>query len=302
MDGLTRFYPHMVQATMVLLQGLGAGVVAADVLAWALYSPPRLEAPRQVVMAPAISGPAEKKADLRGILARNMFCATCEPISLDDLATSGDPGEAEHRAPALEGAELVSTMVSSRNKDSLATIVLTNHAEARFVLVSEGDSLGDALVTSIEEKRVVFLQNEVEKVLYLMGEIKPVSAPVVATTGPPPMAAGTRDNRINQVGPNKWEVDKTVITDFMKNMASAGHGAQIVPNVGGGFRVTFVRAHSDFFKLGVRTGDVIQSVNNIQLDSIDQAFAMYTKLKDANHLTLTVNRGGQTINMDYSIR
>lgn len=302
MEGLARFYPHLIQATLVLLQGLGAGVVAADVVAWKLYAAPRPESARRPAapIAPAVRKP-ELAADLRGILRRNIFCATCEPISLDDLSVaSGDPGQPPPVA-SLEGAELVGTMVvAARPKDSLATVALTSHAEAKFVLLSEGDTLGQAVVVSIEAKRVVFMQDGQEKVLNLLGETK--TSPVVATATAPPVAAKPEDNQIRQVGPYKYEVDKAVISDFMKNMASASSGARVLPDPNGGFKVSFVRSFSVFYKLGIRSGDTISSVNNIQLDSIDQTFALYTKLKDANHLTLSVNRGGQTINMDYDIR
>lgn len=302
MEGLARFYPHMIQATLVLLQGLGAGVIAADVVAWKLYSSPRLESARRPTPQVAAAKKPEITADLRGILRRNIFCATCEPITLDDLAVaSGDPGQPPPMA-SLEGAELVGTMVVvSKPRDSLATVALTTHAEAKFVLLSEGDALGEAVVVSIESKRVIFMQDGQEKVLNLMGEAK--VSPVVATAAPPPAAAGKpEDNQIRQVGPYKYEVDKSVISDFMKNMASASSGARVLPDPNGGFKVSFVRSFSVFYKLGIRSGDTISSVNNIQLDSIDQTFALYTKLKDANHLTLSVNRGGQTINMDYDIR
>ncbi len=303
MEGLARFYPHLIQATLVLLQGLGAGVIAADIVAWKLYSAPRLETSRRpVAMVDTAPKKPEYVADLRGLLRRNIFCATCEPISLDDLAGTATAAGEPPAAASLEGAELVGTMVSANTKDSLATVVLTAHTEAKFVLLSEGDALGDATVVAIESKRVVFTQGGQEKVLNLMGE--PKNSPMVATTTPPPGAANPKgdDGRIQQVGPYKYEVDKAVITDFMKNMASASSGARVMPDANGGFKVSFVRSFSVFYKLGIRSGDVISSVNNIQLDSIDQTFALYTKLKDANHLTLSLNRGGQTINMDYSIR
>jgi len=303
MEGLARFYPHLIQATLVLLQGLGAGVIAADIVAWKLYSAPQLEtARRPAIIAETTPKKQEWVADLRGVLRRNIFCATCEPISLDDLAGTASASGESPPVASLEGAELVGTMVSSNQKDSLATVVLSAKGDTKFVLLSEGDSLGEATVISIESKRVVFMQGGQEKVLNLLGETK--NSPLVATTTNPPSAAGTNptDSQIQQVGPYKYEVDKAVISDFMKNMASASSGARIMPDANGGFKVSFVRSFSVFYKLGIRSGDVISSVNNIQLDSIDQTFALYTKLKDANHLTLSVNRGGQTINMDYSIR
>jgi hypothetical protein len=34
----------------------------------------------------------------------------------------------------------------------------------------------------------------------------------------------------------------------------------------------------------------------------DQALQLYTKLRSASHLTLQVERRGETVNMDYTIR
>lgn len=302
MEWLNRFAPHIVQALLVAIQGLGAGILAASAVSYFLYKDSGPEPVRRLE-APTVR--AEEKpriqADYKALLQRNMFCASCDPILVEETLENANGETAGAPKATLEGAALVTTMVASNPKDSLATLVLTDQTDAKFVLLSEGDSFGDAQVISIEPKRVVFMQNGQEKVLDLMSESK-TNPPIVATAAPPGAQPPGGDDQIRQVGPNKYEVDRSVITDFMKNMATASSGARVMPDPNGGFRVTFVRSFSIFYKLGIRSGDVITSVNNIQLDSIDQTFALYTKLKDANHLTVSLNRGGQTINMDYSIR
>lgn len=304
MESLHRLAPHLIQALLVLIQGLGAGFLASSAVSYFLYQDSRHDTVRRTNIPIVHTNEKPRlQADYKALLYRNMFCASCDPIVVEEEPQSaGVEGSSNSVKATLEGATLVTTMVASNPKDSLATLVLTDPSDAKFVILSEGDSFGDAQVVAIEMKRVVFIQNEQEKVLELMTESK-VNSPMIATTTPPPgMSPQKGDDQIRQVGPNKYEVDRSVITDFMKNMATASSGARVMPDPNGGFRVTFVRSFSIFYKLGIRSGDVITSVNNIQLDSIDQTFALYTKLKDANHLTVSVNRGGQTINMDYSIR
>ena len=189
-------------------------------------------------------------------------------------------------------------MVADKPEWSLAFVHVTE-PEDDFVRIKVGDSLGKAEVITIAAKQVTFLQDGKEKVLNLLGE-EAVKAP--KDNGKKPGKKDDISSKIKKVGPHKYEVEKSVVQDLMKNFATAGRGARVMPDAKGGFRVSFVRSYSLFFKLGVRSGDVIKSVNNIPLNSIQETLMLYTKLKNANHLTISVNRRGKTINMDYSIR
>ena len=44
------------------------------------------------------------------------------------------------------------------------------------------------------------------------------------------------------------------------------------------------------------------TINGYALDSADKALEVYTKLKTANHLSVGLERNGQKVTMDYTIR
>jgi general secretion pathway protein C len=44
------------------------------------------------------------------------------------------------------------------------------------------------------------------------------------------------------------------------------------------------------------------AINGLELSSPEQAIEAYVKLRNAGHLSLAVERAGQRINQEYSIR
>ena len=57
-----------------------------------------------------------------------------------------------------------------------------------------------------------------------------------------------------------------------------------------------------FGLIGLQNGDVISAINGLEMTSPDKALEVYTKLKSASHLSVGLERNGQKITKDYSIR
>lgn len=301
MEKLSKFYPVLVSLLAIGLINAGAGIAFADIVSYYLYSKPVYEPPQKMLSGKPVKVEKEKvhTGDLLSVLKRNMFCSTCEPISLDDINKSGKPGEATAVVDSLENAALLTTMVADNPKYSLAAISVEK-PEEKTLLVGIDDDVSGAKVTLIEDKKVTFIKDGKEKVLFLLKTAPaPIAKPVPGAVSSP---EDDLASKIKNIGPNKYEVERSVILEFMKNMAGGVKGARVMPDPNGGFRAAFVRSNSIFYKLGLRSGDVIKSVNNIQLDSFDKALLMYTQMKNANHITVSVNRRGKTENIDFSIR
>ena len=291
----------LINLALVILLNLGGAVVVSDLVSWYLYSPPTItQGPKKRATKKRSSGPKVAHSDIRSVLRRNIFCSTCEPISLDNLYKGSGSGEPEKKLDSLEGAELLTTMVADKPQHSLAFVKVSKPDEA-VLRVSVGDKVGDAEVVTIGEKRMTFIKDGKEMELSLMGEAAKAKAVEPAKKGPKGPLASLTD-KIKKIGPNKYEIDRSVVQDLMKNIAAAGKGARIMPDPKGGFRAAFVRHYSLFYKLGIRSQAVIKSVNNIPLNSVQETLLLYTKLKNASHLTMSLNRRGKTVNMDYTIR
>jgi general secretion pathway protein C len=68
-----------------------------------------------------------------------------------------------------------------------------------------------------------------------------------------------------------------------------------------GFRVSFVKKGGVFESLGLRVGDIIRSINNKEIMNNAQAFGAYQEFKDAKALKVTIQRGKETMELEYEI-
>ncbi|MGM0596766.1 MAG: type II secretion system protein GspC [Myxococcota bacterium] len=318
MEKLSKYYPQMINVALLIMLSSGSATVSADAASWFLFKEPEYQVAPQTVepVKPARikSKNINSEKKIKAVLSRNMFCSDCPPISLEDLAApeGGEEKIEEKELASLKNASLILTMVFDNPEDSLAFIAFKeNEIEKEEELealkkVQIGDIVAKASVIEIENKRVKFLKDGKEKVLTLFGEteIKTVEKEKKDTKkkGGKKSALQKMKDSIKKIGPYKYEIDKDVVKNLMKNIAKAGRGARIVPHSKGGFRASFVRHYSLFYKLGVRSGDIIKSVNNIPLNSIQETMMLYTKLKNASHLTISLKRRGKPVNIDYNIR
>jgi len=69
-----------------------------------------------------------------------------------------------------------------------------------------------------------------------------------------------------------------------------------------GFKVIRIRSNSVFSKLGLRQGDILKEVNNIELKSYNDAFKIYKKINKINNLHIKVLRNNQEVELDYEIK
>jgi general secretion pathway protein C len=82
-------------------------------------------------------------------------------------------------------------------------------------------------------------------------------------------------------------------------------GGRIVPAFEGGklsgFRLLSVRADSLYAELGLRSGDVLETVNGASLSSPAVAVGLVTSLRDQRQISVVVNRGGERLTWDLSL-
>jgi type II secretory pathway component PulC len=303
MDGLTKHYSTIINFALIMLLNIAGGILFADIIAYYLYTEPEYKPFKQ------IRGSGRKKradnknkmiGSVKDILGRNLFCSTCPPFDLSQIKKNINGDSTELQLVTLQGAELLSTMVSDSTKYSLSTIRVTA-PKNKVYLLSVGDKVGEATVIKIEHKVVTFLKGDQEQILKIggKGETKKIAKKTKKKTS---KNKNDLSSKITKISEFKYEVEKEVVKNFMKYVATAGRGAKVMPAPGGGYKAKYVRSYSILYKLGIRSGDVIKSVNNTNLDSFDQTLSLIKMLKTANHLTLSVNRRGKTVNMDYTIR
>jgi general secretion pathway protein C len=245
------------------------------------------------------------------ILKRNIFCSTCPPI-LDEPHPDGGVAESTSAAEAVKTQlplALMAIMYAPPPNGIKWSIAVIRDTELKSIGPHPvGGKVHGATVIEILETRI-YLDNA-GKTEYLDLFEKP------APPAPPPAAASAAggtdplsvemDKGIKKTGENAYEIQRNTLESVLGNMSLLSRSARIVPEMrdgkAAGFRLYAVKPDGPFAKIGMVNGDVISSINGLEITSPEKALEVYAKLKSASHLSLGMESNGKKITKDYTIR
>jgi hypothetical protein len=123
--------------------------------------------------------------------------------------------------------------------------------------------------------------------------------------GPPAISSDRYDKGI-KCADNKCTISRELIDTLLANTTELATSARFVPSIKegrpNGFKLYAIRPLSVFGRLGMQNGDTVQSINGYDMTSPDAALEAYTKLRKADHLTVGVERRGQKMTLDWSVK
>ncbi len=253
------------------------------------------------------------------VTSRNMFCSTCDPPPATDTTSPTAPDDGS--APVTsEPLALAATIVARDPSVSAATII--NTQTQRSGQYSVGDGLFDVgEVREIHPKLVKFHNKKTNRIERI--ELGGVPSTAVASITPPrnPVPAATPatdtaspeadllaavDKGVRKVGDNQYDIDRGLVDKILADPSVMMRQARVVPSIkdgkANGFKMYAIRPSSVYAKIGLQNGDTIQAINGFEITSMDKAMEIYTKLRSASNLSLSVLRRGQQVQMDYSIK
>jgi general secretion pathway protein C len=307
MDLLLRRYFWVVNLTVI---GLCAGLVgrAASHTVEGSYltgDDGRTTASRHS-LAPAVPKGHGKEID--AIVKRDVFCSACTIAVKEDKpgATPSGPTSNEPTKSTLQ-VELVSTMVVPDDGAwSMAVLRDLAGKEHDAEMFNRGKKIfaTSAVVKEVQLRRVYIDNNGKTEYLDLDDKTPPPVAEKPKEAGPP-SELGDLDKSI-QCNGNNCTIERALVDKALANTAALASMARLVPSVRdgkpNGFKVYAVRKGSLFDRLGMQNGDTLKAINNNEMSTPDQALGLYTKLRTASHLDLQVERRGETVNLDYTIK
>jgi general secretion pathway protein C len=220
------------------------------------------------------------------------------------------------------GLQLVAAVVAEPARSSLATIVDVGTREAHVVGV--GDEVGGARLLGLERLRadkdatgngfrtVALLCNggtkeylDFEAAADAAVAAAPAGVPNVGVAPVPPPRTGAPMEGVRAVAANRYEIDRKVLDSTLSNLNTIATQARIVPSfkngVANGFKLFSIQPGSLYASIGVENGDVIQRVNGYEINSPEKALELYQRLRESQHVTIELERGGQVIRKEYNI-
>ena len=248
---------------------------------------------------------------------RNIFCSECLPPQPETAAAPEAPSDPNNPPITSLPLRLLATNVATDPDSSFATILNTSNEKQGAYWV--GNDIPEAgAVTRILGKYVDFENRStgrIERISLLSGDVP--ARPAVAAAIPSPSdevdPRAARDELmaaveegVRKVDETSFEVDRALVNKVLSNPTAVSRGARIVPSVKNGqpngFKLYAIRPTSVYSKIGLMNGDTVHAVNGFELNSMDKALEVYTKVKESSSLSVSITRRGKPVTLNYSIK
>ena len=203
----------------------------------------------------------------------------------------------------LPGYELTGTIVAKDNDFSFAIIKGKGNGGA---VTRTGTEVQDGVILAFVWRNIAIFRTTsgIKCIGEGVGEGKPAPVPeapkVAGETQSQPK--GDDDFDIRNVGPNQYVVKRADLNKATGNLGALASQARIVPSAkDNGFKIFSIAKDSLYSKIGIQNGDVLKSINGIELSSPDKALEAYSRLQSASKLSLDIVRKGQNETLEYTI-
>lgn len=232
------------------------------------------------------------------------------PISTEDdsMASAGPLDTSDPwNAPKCDGVKVLIIVASADPEWSFAAF-----GGDKTIMRRRGGEVNGKQVHFVGWDRV-WLQNGsslCQATLFDKTEVKTEAkpAPVASSSGPPSgkgldpsMAKG-----IQKISPTEYNIDRGVVDKILENQAELMRQARIVPEQENGrvvgIRLFGVKPDSLLAAIGLENSDRLQTINGFDVASPEKALEAYARLRTADKLTISLNRKGQNMNIDYNIK
>ena len=245
------------------------------------HAPPSQAAARHVI--PNEASTRHPLSDYRAIMDRNLFKTK--------TGTGGRPQklDIESLTPTDLKLKLLGT-VTGDEKEAYA--VIEDTAVRRQNLYKIGDTIQNATLKMILREKVVLHVNGKDEIL----GIEKVREARKTDRSPERKSASNSRN----ITIKRSQIDTALqdVNTLMKQVRIQPHFQNGKPD---GLRLTGVRPNSIFYKMGLKSGDIIIGVDGKNIESVDDALKFYQSLQSASKVQLQLKRRGWPKTIDYNI-
>jgi general secretion pathway protein C len=275
----------------------------------------QLSAPPMLSKAAPMAAATQRNLSAEPILARNPFDAKTGPLNkpvVDEAVNAPPPDLSDPKsAPPCDGVKVLVIAASSEPDWSFAALQAAGEQKSK--LLRRGMELNGKKIAFVGWDTVWLQTPSLCKAEILKADQKSASAASAAPTSSPPPASGGAPQLnpeiakgIQRVSATEFNVDRGVVDKILENQADLMRQARIVPEQENGkvvgIRLFGVRPDTLLGTLGLENGDRLQTINGFDMTSPEKALEAYARLRTADKLTISINRRGQNMNIDYNIK
>ncbi|MHB8743275.1 MAG: type II secretion system protein N [Sulfuricaulis sp.] len=248
---------------------------------WLLVKPPL---PPLVIAAP-VTVSQTNGVSIQPLLTAHLFGQVSQELTggrLDNLPISS--------------LNLVLTGVIAAGSGGYALISVNGQEQEPFTI---GQTItSGAVLQAVYPDRVVISRNGDLESLMLVTTDQSTMAPGIMPPAAASPGASSPAGVVQETGNNHYTVARDLLAAQMRT-PEVLRQAVIEPRAGGGFEVRRIQPGSLYAQLGLRAGDVIQSVNGQPLNSIDDAIKLNQQMSSIPAVQMEITRGGQAQYLYY---
>lgn len=105
---------------------------------------------------------------------------------------------------------------------------------------------------------------------------------------------------IKLVDENKWMIEKKMLDELLEDPASLINQARVVPQRDG-MRFFGIRPSSIFYKIGLRNGDTLHRINDVELNDVENALTLFGELRNESDFEIDFTRRGKKFTYEYTV-
>ncbi len=187
--------------------------------------------------------------------------------------------------------------VSGDKRDAYAVIEEVGGKQQNLYRI--GDTIQNATVKTILREKVVLHVNGEDEILAIekrSDESKPSN--YTSQSFSPTLTR--KDAGVEKISLQRGQIDAAVqdINSLMKQVRIRPHFTNGEPD---GLRLTGIRPNSIFYRMGLKSGDVITGVDGKSIVSVDDALKLYQNLQSSSNVKVDIKRMGRSKTLDYHI-
>jgi general secretion pathway protein C len=327
-DGVLKRYFSIVVCALIALaayfQASGMGQIVASTAALDPSALPVHAAPRKA--PPATTVDRDHDTNAQAILDRNPFDSATGPLNGEEVKPDLKPqAVAEidrdpYDDPPCDTAKVMMIVASDEPEWSFASIA---GPDGKTSLRRKGDEINGSTIVFIGDQRTderklrdhravwdrVWLTSGSTRCQLEIGGKAPAKG--AAPAAPTPNAKGASSlppeitAKIRKIGEHEYDLDRSALDYVLANQGELMK-VRIVPEKEGdrvaGLRMFGIRPNSLFSLIGMENGDRLNSINGFEMSDPQKALEAYAKLQRADHLTVSLQRGGKPMNIDFNVK
>jgi len=177
-------------------------------------------------------------------------------------------------------------------------MIIEDGGNSNFVYI--GESYKGYEVVRISEKKVG-LKKHGKNYYILLWDEESASTPKRVSARPTPHTESTPSPSLGMPASITKEELHTYIKDPNKIWKSIRIQEQRENGQINGFRVNYVKKSSFFDQAGLRSGDIIKGIDGNEITSLADVMKYYTNVDSLDSLSLTVERAGEELELDFNV-